>query len=207
MATWGTAKGFNFRSTTAYVTDGTNEQAVPAATEVDSTSAVPYPTTNTIGGDSVTYGWVVAGAGVDTRNRNSGLDRRFAGMNYNGTDGTEDFKIDLPATGSYTIRLASGDPSNAQPTKVELFDNASSLAVLCSTATSGADRFRDAVDAEYSSANWPASNTSVTKTFATTTCIFRIGTGSAATGFLSHIQITQNAVTSVAAVVGGLLGQ
>lgn len=194
---WATAKGFNFRSTTAYVTaDGTNEHVVRSPSEVNATNAAQYPTTDTIGGDSVTYGWVAANVG--TRDRNNTLDRRMAGCHLNENNGTDDFKIDLPAVGSYTIRLASGDPSNGQTTKVELFDNTSSLGVLCSTATSAADRFRDAVDAEYSSANWPASNTSVTKTFATTTCIFRIGTGSAVTGFLAHIQITQNAVAATA---------
>lgn len=192
---WLTAKGFNFRSTLAFVTDGTNEQCVNSATDTASGAAIAYPTTNTIGGDSVTYGWVVSGSAADTRDRNSGLNARFAGCHFNGTDGTEDFRIDLPATGSYTIRLAAGDPSNSIPTKVELFDNTNSLGVLCSTATASAG-FRDAVDAEYSAANWPANNTAVQKTFTTTTCLFRIGDGTSVTGFIAHIQITQDAVGS-----------
>lgn len=186
----------NFRSTTAFKTpEGAGENAVISSPEASSGNGITYPTSVS----GVNMGW---GTGnVATRDLSTTPSVEFAGSHFNESNGTEDFRIDLPAAGSYTIRLASGYYSGGFLTKVELFDDTTSLGVLCNGTTSGSDKFLDATGVEYSSAAWPAGNTSVTKTFSTTVCKIRVGNGSTTTGFLAHLEIALAAASPNSGVV------
>src|SRR5205809_595690 len=88
-------KGFNFRDSIGYVTDGTNETYVRDTGDV-------YPVTR----NAVTFGWNSNLGGAD---RNSAIDRRLAGLNYSSPGTSFTFQVDLTAPGTYDISLALGD--------------------------------------------------------------------------------------------------
>lgn len=159
-------QGINFREFLAFVTDGADEDFA----DTDAFNPT-YPQTTTQGN---TVGWEdVLDGGF--RDRNSGIDRRLAGMNFAGN--APRFRFDLPASGNYNVRLAAGDHDNACDTGVELFDTTSSLGTLSTGSTSTSAAFKDATNTEYSTANWPGSNTAASKTFATTICRFQLASG------------------------------
>lgn len=151
-------QGINFRSTLGYVTDGANEN-------FEAAGGVTYPRTTAQGN---TVGWEQSVG--NTRDRNSALDRRLAGVHFFNTQ--TDFRFDLPSAGSYSVRLAAGDASNGNDTVWSLLDTTTVLQSLA-TGTSTAGNFKDATDTLLSAAAWPGSNTAVTKTFSTTICRFR----------------------------------
>ncbi len=165
-------KGFDFRSTSGFVTDPTNCTYVLAA---DS-----YPTTR----NSVTFGWLGGVNGID---RNAGVDARLAGVHAAAS--LQQFQVDLPATGDYAISVAFGDESSSQNGTLTIKDNSSAvLTIGPHTLTSGT--FYDAADANYSDAAWPGSETPVTKTFATQTLIMEVDTV-AANWVLAHLFVSQ----------------
>lgn len=163
-------QGINFRETLAYATDGANEDFEGNGTT--SLNLPTYPRT-TAQGNSV--GWESGGASVGPRNRNSGNDRRIVGLHLAGSGLVKVYRLDLPSSGNYNVRIAAGDATYAGNTKVELFDTTSSLGVLCSGSTGAANSFKDAADAIYTAANWPGSNALVGATFSTTICRFHSG--------------------------------
>lgn len=166
-------QGIAFRATSGYVTDGANDFA-------QAVQANNYPTTSTQGN---TVGYEVNGDIAGIRDRNAGNDVRIAGCNFSAFLTT--FRIDLPATGSYKVRIAMGDAASyGQAAKCEIFDGTSSLGVLSSTNTTGSQRFRDATDTEYTNVTWPGSNTlTASLTFASTICRFKFGDGSNTTAW------------------------
>lgn len=155
-------QGINFRDTLGYVTDGANESMATA-----NNFGPAYPVTTTQGN---TVGW--EGALGNTRDRTTSNDRRLAGIHFTAAIQT-DFRFDLPAAGSYNIRLAAGDAGGVNSTDWTLIDGTTSLGQLCSGNNGAANSFRDATNAVYTAAAWPGSNTAVAKTFATTICRFR----------------------------------
>ncbi len=146
--------GYNFRSSVGFVTDGANQYFV---------DNISYPTT--LGGLSV--GWSV---GVSLRDRNSGIDVRLAGIHFV-TGSSDNFRIDLPSTGDYDIWLAAGDASSQIGTGWDLLDNTTVFQSISNSNNASGD-FRDATDTNYSTANWPGSNTKITRTFGST--IFKL---------------------------------
>jgi hypothetical protein len=76
-------KGLNFRAASDFVTDGAGETYVLAGDH--------YPVTR--GG--VTFGWVLDSQTVQAVNRNSGYDRRLAGINYMAGDGAGTISIEV----------------------------------------------------------------------------------------------------------------
>lgn len=168
-------KGFNFRGSSGYVTDGADEVYV--------LSTDTYPTTR--GG--VTFGWE-SGSPIQV-NRDSGLDPRLAGINACFSTAPETFRIDLPNTGTYDIRLAIGDASSGQPSQNwRVKDGTTQLLTVTGTITSGS--FRDATATEYTGANWPANNTASQQAFATT--IFRIETAAfAGSNVIAHVGLSE----------------
>lgn len=164
-------QGIDFRETVGFVTDSAN-----CDFESGTVFGGNYPRTSAQGN---TVGWEAA---VSPRDRNAANDARLAGINFFATAGTGDYRFDLPAIGSYNVRLAMGDASNGQDAKCELFDTSSSLGVLSSGQTSGANVFKDATNTNLSAASWPASNTLVNATFTTTICRFRVGGGTSVSG-------------------------
>jgi len=180
---WSTPKGFNFRSTSGYVTDGSNETYVVLADT--------YPTSRSVGGESVTFGTQNDLSGTnDFENRDSGIDRRLAGVMYaDGTDGgTWEFRVDLPSAGDYKIRVALGDAGTAQPSqKLAIYDD-STLKVTIDPASVAIDEWSDATEVVLNATTWPTTNAQITLTFASTICIFRIGNSDAFTT-LAHVEI------------------
>lgn len=164
-------QGIDFRATAGFVTDPTNYDP-----ETSNDAAANYPRVtaqgNTVGFTSSTNG----GFPLD---RNAGNDARLAGMFTDSNANLIVYEIDLPATGSYDIGIADGDASYARSNqKIEVFDTTTSLGVLFSgVATGGVNRFIDATGTVYAAANWPGSNTTVSKTFTTTKAVFKIGNG------------------------------
>lgn len=174
----------NFRSTSTFVTEGAGETYAISAADIASGDAEVYPKTR----NSLTFGAVGAGV-LETRNRNAGGDRRFAGMWFNSGIPKRDVRLNLPEAGIYTIRLACGDNDNGFTQRMEVLDNTTSLFTVTGTTTVG--KFLDTVGAAYTQAQWPGSNTAQTVTFATTTLLVRFGDGvSANTGFLAHLEVT-----------------
>lgn len=168
--------GFNFRGSSGYVTDGAGETYV-----IDSDD---YPTTR--GG--ATFGeedeWLL------NLDRDSGLDRRLAGMKAESAANSARFRVDLPATGDYDIHLAIGDPASGQNCDLATKDGTTTLDTYTVT-TSGAAHFFDATGVQRtSSADWVSNEAKVTRTFATT--IFRVQVnGAANTSSIAHARLVQ----------------
>lgn len=164
---WAKIKGFNFRSTAGYVADGTNE------THVLGTST-PYPTTLSVNGESVTFGWESGPTATADRSTAAGDAPELSGINYStaasGTDYV--FRVDLPVAGTYQIRLGAGDAGSGNEVYFVLQDTSSVLTTVGSTSTFvSADEFMDFTGATYNSGTlWHAGNVQYSATFATTIC-------------------------------------
>ena len=167
-------QGINFRQTSVYVTDGANE-------DNSTTTTANYPVTTAQGNN---VGWEQnIGNSID---RDATYDRRLAGFAVSaGTQ--ENFRIDLPATGNYNVRLAVGEKFYGCDAGVTLYDTNTSLGALATGTTSAAARFKDATDTEYTNVTWPGSNSAVSKTFTTTICRFRLAATSNVR--LAHVYI------------------
>jgi len=175
-------KGFNFRATAGYVTDGPNETYVIGDA---------YPVTR----NSVTFGWLDS-IGSQTRDRLSSGDVRLAGINYAvNTPAVKRFQVDLPATGDYIITLAMGDATFSHSyASIEFLDNTTSLATLTGIVLSSAGYFCDAAGTVHTSqANWIANEVTITKTFATTILIIKLGSVDAQSDVspIAHLFVSQ----------------
>ncbi len=168
-------KGFNFRQTSGYVTDGATD------TYVLPTDA--YPVTR----NGVTFGW---NAGVNSADRNASNDARLAGIHFNSGGGYE-FRVDLPATGDYVVHLGVGDDSGGGTGSqtVDVKDNATTKFSLTSRTYSTAHQFYDAGDNARTNVTWPGSEVGVTATFASTT--FKLAIGSSGFWVVAHLFIHQ----------------
>jgi hypothetical protein len=187
-------QGFNFRLSAGFVTDAADE------TYVLSTDS--YPTTR--GGWTFGYS---SGAAV-SRNRDSGIDRRFAGSHFE-TSGDCDFRIDLPSSGEWNIRMVIGDKHAASSPKalfdllddVTIFQSVGQL-TLSNNLRKGSDAagnlLGDGSTIGSFLAEWIASNSPVVRTFASTVFVFRNKTPSSGASFINHIRL----VKSVAAPTG-----
>lgn len=184
------AASINFRATDTYVTDGTGETYCLGQGDT-------YPTTRA----GITFGYTTTEADMG-RDRDSGLDRRLAGVNQRGNDGTQAvFRLDLPSSGNYTIRLALGDGTEAQAyQRLDILDNTTLItSIVDGTGTAGA-HFDDAAGNDRTAAAWPGSNTALTgQVFATSTFIFKLGATSAQSNSstIAHLYV-QKEVSSVA---------
>lgn len=180
---WSTAKGFGFRSTSGYVTDATNDTYVLLATT--------YPTTRTVGGDSVTFGWETAPD--DSRDRTTSYSPGIAGFNFQNAGGSDRvFRIDLPSAGDYRLRAAFGDPAgNAQGYYVDIRDTSSVLYTLGSATSTQVNALIDPNGTDHYAFNWDANNTTRDSTFSTT--IFRVAMRpmTALNNSISYIQLEQ----------------
>jgi hypothetical protein len=152
-------KGFNFRGTSGFVTDGTDETYVLAADT--------YPTTR----NGVTFGEQNRDAAYFQDDRALG-DRRLAGI-YGAVDTGAEFRVDLPSTGNYDLRLAFGDALSGGEQRWRIYDNASILDSV-GPVTQPFSEFVDASGTLRTAAAWPGSNVSVPYAFASTTLIVQL---------------------------------
>ncbi len=197
-------QGINFRATAVYVTD-----VSPADNELGNAGDLnnpDYPHT-TVQGNNV--GWEDTMTGeFGTRDRSTSPDVRLAGVHYVNNPSIRNFRFDLPATGAYNIGLAAGDYTYAQgPIKIEVFDTAASLGVLCNASTSGAATFIDASGVERTAAAWPGSHVLVAKTFSSTICRFRLGGGASANSMIAHAYVESGGAAYDAATFQAMLAQ
>jgi len=179
--------GFNFRSSLGYVTDGANDAFS------DPNGSDTYPTTETIGGESIVFGMTQRGNSQRSRDRNSGIDVRLAGHYGSANNATtiSIFRVDLPATGNYDITLGANDASYASTCYLKLLDNTTEI-IHHSAVSVASGSAMDANGNVYTHANWPSSNTPINHTFTSTTLFIEIGDtgGSAGDTSLSHLHIT-----------------
>ena len=142
-------KGVNFRNTSGYVTDGTNETYSRSYTEGDI-----FPVSR--GG--LTFGWEDSGS-LGSIDRDSGTDRRFAGICYviNGSGVQRTWRWDI-TPGIYPVRIALGDIGFAQNANyAEIIDGSSVLQTI--SGSSGAGQFLDATNVLRTSASdWTSNN-------------------------------------------------
>lgn len=185
LGAW-TDAGFNFRATSGYVSDGADQTYVLADT---------YPTTR--GG--FTFGWTSA-LGDGSRDRDSGIDVRLAGQNQVITpNAPRTFRVDLSATGSYTICVANGDATSTQSDqRLEFYDDSTLLFSIVDAGGSSiaGGNFNDASGVERTAAAWPGSQVCVTHTFATTIFNMVAGSGSSENGTIAHLRIYAAAASS-----------
>jgi hypothetical protein len=190
------AKGFDFRNTSAYVTDPTNSTYVLAGSTL-------YPTTR----NGVTFGWD-SSTSLTSVNRSTSVDARLAGINYivNNVAAVRTFTVTLPAPGQYSIQLALGDENSGQHIYCTVQDSSTVLLTFNNVVVAGGS-FVDATGTTYTAATWPTSETAVTKTFATATLNVVIG-DIAGTGInsstIAHLFVTQlsGSCSNLIALVG-----
>lgn len=175
----------NFRSTVGYVTDQTNEDP-----ELNASGNANYARTTAQGN---TVGWETTSSTYQSRDRNSGNDRRLAGIHFNGTNGKYDYRMDVPSAGNYDIIVAMGDPAYAQTVDCELFDGTTSLGVIISGSTGAANSFKDQNNNTWTAANFFANTTPRTITLSGTILRFRFGSTGGITNQVAHISVTASA--------------
>lgn len=175
--------GFNFRSTQGYVTD-------PANTVGFFGNA--YPTSKTFGATNVNAGWDGA---VNIADRSTSIDPRLAGGNtisQNGT--TRKFRVDLPVSGVWTIRLAMGNPSFTRAASFDILDSDGTTVLYSrSEVTVPAPQYLDATRViRATAAAWVTSNASIDITFSGTAAFIRLNASTALVNEICHISFAKN---------------
>jgi hypothetical protein len=182
LAEAGLDVGLNFRATTGYVADGANETYVIRNA---------YPTTR--GG--LTFGFSVNGNLINANDRNSGNDRRLAGVNQRTNTGVQStFRIDLPNTGTYDIYLALGDASFGQAYQyVELKDDTATFQTINDTNGTVAQHFDDTNGTDFTNVTWPGGNQPISHAFTSTILNIVIGTPTAQLNSttLAHVRLVE----------------
>lgn len=108
--TWTTKKGINFRDTSAYVADNSGETYLDGD---GSFNLRAYPVSKTLDGDTFNIGWSAGGGDDGSRDRDSGVDARLAGMHFSGSGGVKTFKMQAgSAAGNYKIWAGFTDQGN-----------------------------------------------------------------------------------------------
>ena len=182
-------KGFNFRATSGFVTDGASETYVLED---------PYPTTR----NGVTFGWVTITE--NTRDRDNAVDRRLAGINFQGNDGgaiQRVFRIDLDAMGDYIISLAGGDDAATQTLECSFLDNTTVFAHPGNATVTGVAEYVDATGVVRTQADWPTQHATIARTFASTIFNVRINDGATISNSscLAHVFVSQVATAGATA--------
>ena len=170
-------EGFNFRTTEEFVEDPADSQFVSADTS--------YPTTS--GG--VTFGWTTAP--TDDVNRSTDPDPRLSGINYRDNTGIAKFRVDLPASGNYSFRLALGDYGSDQGCRLRVVDSDDETVLLDigDVNVTGAN-FLDATDVSRTAAAWPDDNLPETVEFTGTSAFFWLGASSVGlNSTIAHLEL------------------
>jgi hypothetical protein len=190
---------FNFRATTGFVTDGAN------STYVIISPLDTYPQTR----NGITFGYT-ATVGLDSRDRASGNIPELAGIHFvaNGGTGPSTFRVDLPNTGGWDVRLGCGDASGVQTIKLEVRDNATAFITISDVTTSGANTFLDATGVERTNANWSANNVAVNRNFVSTILNLLIQEPTTNASCVAHLSVESTAppvpIVDVSSLLPGL---
>jgi hypothetical protein len=203
MANWNfPLKAFNFRATSGFVADNTNETYCT----VNFSSDGGYPQTRACIGqglETVTFGWKAASGAAD---RTTSAPIEFAGMNdgANNTGLTTIFRVDLPAIGAYKVALAMGDRGASQHQYWTINDYAGIppgtfpvpgvISGPFTNIITGAANYADAVGNVLAEANWASQNTAITLNFFSGVFLLVMsdptGSGVGSTT-IAHLEITQ----------------
>lgn len=174
------SKGFDFRSSIAYVSDPTN--CTYEAHDAPDT----YPTTR----NGVTFGWVTTTV-QDGRDRdNTAGNEKVAGINFTSTGAVYTFQVDLPASGDYNIYLGVGDVfSSGSVGQVLIKDGSTTLITISHNAT---NRIYDANDTAFTTlAGWVSGQTPQKVTFSGSTLSLLLSIGSDTIGAIAHLFVDQ----------------
>lgn len=175
--------GFDFRVTQSYVTDPSY------ATWVNMTST-PYPTTRTVNGVSVTFGWESIVSPIYSSDNRSDVDPRLAGVNCQINIGVQSvFRVDLPATGEYDVALAVGDVRYGQKSTVVVKSGNTSLFTIAGETPYS--WFFDATGTLLPLTGWSSSNALSRKTFPVSTLRLALGSAEGYGSCVAHLRITQ----------------
>lgn len=180
--------GFDFRNTKAYVTDPSNCWF----TNVGMT----YPDSTDFGG--ATAGWTLNNGTFGDESATN--DPRLAGRAYvtNGFSSYEEFRVNLPSAGAYTIVVALGDATGSWQNYLTLLDGSSTtIGTPLSNVGTTANTFSDANGNVIAEASFFASQMVVTHTFTNTFLLVRVGiTGGSGFSSLSHLRVTAAVMSS-----------
>lgn len=135
-------------------------------------------------GDSDGVGWETLGGTVGEADRDATTDVRLKGIQYRSNVGgaVNDYRIDLPNTGTYRIRLAMGDSSGQQNVRCQLLDGTTVFLDLEGNTITSTNWFDAAQNLRTSEADWVSNNEAIEQTFTTTIFRIRIGAHSAGSG-------------------------
>ena len=163
------AQAFNFRASAAHASDAGGETYVNAGED-------GYPTTR----DGRTFGWSRSGSSLQGLNLGGMADRRLAGVAEVENADTAAFRVDLPAPGTYRIRLAIGHAYAGTRPRVRLLDGAAGFAQLSVTTTEWpwgvlSMQYMDATGTRMPTEEWPTANQPITHTFATSSFVIVLG--------------------------------
>lgn len=191
--------GFFFRDTQGYCASDPSYGTY--ARSQDSGTGDVYDTSRVVNGQTVHFGTTGGNPGDSRRNRDSGLcSLGLAGKtqmgnasSINGVPAPARWRVDLPHTGDYDIRLAIGEAAGFQsPTnqKVRIYDNTTLKATITYLGTLTAGHYVDANGVEHNSAAaWAASNSSVRLNFTTTTLFMDYGYGDGVTDGITNVAL------------------
>jgi hypothetical protein len=171
-----TIASINFRGSSGYVTHGAGQTYMLGE---------GFPTVRA----GLTMGWQV---GVNATDRDTGVDPRFAGINWLDGGATNDFTLTLPSTGTYNINYAVGDASGgSQGTQITILDNATTRDTSGTMSTSGTEFYDISGTKHATSAAWVANSVAKSLVFATTTFVLRMNHPSGGAAVITHLVITQ----------------
>lgn len=170
------SRSINFRDSLGYVTDGTDE-------------AFCRGSNGTYSGLVTTFSTDLSG---NARDRNSGNDRRLAGIVFSPSGTVTTITVTLPdGTGDYEFGIALGDGTTYwTDARIELLDDTTSFATIGGDTGGGTNtnnQFFDATDTLYSAANWPTSQALITRTMTTTSLVLKLGHASATISPIAHL--------------------
>lgn len=184
---FGASWGFDFRATAPFVADPANTTYVGAT---GAGAGEPYPVTR----NGIAFGYTVQPG--NTRDRDSGLDPRLAGIHFSDSATVVRFRVDLPAPGTYTIDLALGDPGGgATQVQSTIYDNTTALAVIGPLSPS-TGQFVDATGAiRTSAADWVTNHQTTSLTFTTSTFFITLDRNLAS---IAHLTIASGPPDTIA---------
>lgn len=175
--------GFNFRATQGYVTD-------PANTVGFFGNA--YPTSKTFGALNVNAGW---DGTIPVADRSTSIDPRLAGGNTVAQSGAaRKFRVDLPVSGVWTVRLAMGNPSFTRAAFFDILDSDGTTVLYSRSETPvSAPQYMDASKViRANAALWASSNASTDITFSGTTAYVRLNSSASLGNEICHIAFAKN---------------
>lgn len=160
-----------------------------------------YPTTRA----GFTFGWealastapgnvcAINTSPISVVNRTTSLDVRLAGLHYIvNANQCSQFRIDVPTAGTYSVRVALGDPSNAFGGCLAVFDGTTLRSTIATNLMVPAGSAADATGTVYTDANWPSSNSPISVVVSGTIMRFRLGSSTCSLiSTLQHISLVK----------------